>query len=240
MAKKGYKWRVHRILMKDPVLTASLPETRWLEQGTLLSMLDRHGSVIVKPSGGTGGYGIIQIRQTGPGKYEIHHGTRRQGIGRKGLYSRVRSMTRHRSLYLVQKRIPLATVRGRPIDIRVMVQRRRNTPWEVTGYLAKVAGKGHVVTNVARSKGYVLTVPQVIRLSDVRGASTDAVIRKLRNFSLRAARRLGGVVVGFDMGVDKNGEIWMIEANPRPALSLFRKLKDPSMYRKIVSYPRPY
>jgi len=58
--------------------------------------------------------------------------------------------------------------------------------------------------------------------------------------SLAAAWQPGGVIVGFDMGVDKSGNVWMIEANPKPALSLFKRLKDPSMYRQIVSYPRPY
>ncbi|MDA8351628.1 MAG: YheC/YheD family protein [Firmicutes bacterium] len=240
MAKKGYKYRVHQKLMKDPVLAKSLPETWWLDKENLLTMLDRHGGVIVKPSGGTGGYGIIQVKQVGMNTYEIHRGTRRQSASRKAVYDRVRSMTGHRTLYMVQQRIPLMAVGGRPVDVRVMVQRRRQTPWRVTGHLAKVAGKGHVVTNVARSKGYVLTVAQAVRHSDIHSASAEEVIRKLNDFCLRAAWQLGGVIVGFDMGVDKSGNVWMIEANPKPALSLFKRLKDPSMYRQIVSYPRPY
>ncbi|MDR7314316.1 YheC/YheD family protein [Brevibacillus nitrificans] len=43
-------------------------------------------------------------------------------------------------------------------------------------------------------------------------------------------------VFGFDMGIDSNGKVWIIEANLRPDITLFLKLKDKGMYLTIVSY----
>jgi len=40
------------------------------------------------------------------------------------------------------------------------------------------------------------------------------------------------------MGLDRNGRVWIIEANFKPMKRLFLKLKDKSMYRKIVAYSK--
>ena len=54
---------------------------------------------------------------------------------------------------------------------------------------------------------------------------------------LHAAKQLGksfGLkTYGFDMAVDRNGNTWVFEANERPAIAFFRKLKDKSYYHEI-------
>jgi hypothetical protein len=40
--------------------------------------------------------------------------------------------------------------------------------------------------------------------------------------------------LGLDLAVDKSGKLWMIEENTGPALYLFAKLKDKTMYRNIM------
>jgi hypothetical protein len=240
MTKIGYKWGVHRTLMGDRRVKSALPETVWFSEENLWSMLKRHKTVILKPSGGTGGWGVIRVRDLGGHRFEIHSGPRKRIVSnRKTAFTSISSITRSASSrYLIQRCIDLATFRGAPIDIRVMVQRKRSTPWTVTGHLAKIAGKGYIVTNVALSKGFVLPVRQALKGSNMSGRPVQAVIRDLCDTALWSAQRLGrfSTVVGFDMGVDVNGRVWMIEANPKPAISLFLKLKDKSMYRTIMAY----
>jgi len=45
-------------------------------------------------------------------------------------------------------------------------------------------------------------------------------------------------IVGFDIGVDRGGKPWIIEANFRPSKKLFKRLKDKTMYRRIMRYFR--
>jgi hypothetical protein len=233
---------MYHILKKDPVLSSALPETRLWSEMNLWDMLKRYGAVILKPSEGSTGYGIIQVSQKGKELFEIHTMSEKRLFRGKKAASQIiqKQIQNGESKYLIQQRIPLAEINGRPIDIRVMVQRRKDTPWIVTGYLAKVAGKGYIITNVARSKGSVLPVQQAIPMSTARKVSTEKVIKNLCDISLLAAKRYGFspryTILGFDMGVDHQGKVWIIEANVRPALSLFLKLKDKSMYRKIISY----
>ena len=73
----------------------------------------------------------------------------------------------------------LATKNGRPFDLRVMVQRHPNAHWQVTGMLAKVAGKGFIVTNIRRSGGKVVTVENAIRHSELQDMQTSALLAEL-------------------------------------------------------------
>jgi D-alanine-D-alanine ligase-like ATP-grasp enzyme len=55
------------------------------------------------------------------------------------------------------------------------------------------------------------------------------------------AERLGSEyktlrLIGLDMGIDEDGKPWIIEANFRPALSLFRKLHNQTYYNRIRSF----
>lgn len=45
-------------------------------------------------------------------------------------------------------------------------------------------------------------------------------------------------MIGFDMGIDQEGEIWIIEANLTPNIAMFNKVEDKSAYELIKSYRR--
>jgi D-alanine-D-alanine ligase-like ATP-grasp enzyme len=135
-------------------------------------------------------------------------------------------------------------VNGRPFDIRVVVQRRRHSGrWKVTGKVAKVAGNGYIVTNISRSKGTVLPVKTAISKSSLGGLSADSLLSRIKRVAILAAERLRKIypdqrIYGMDIGLDHRGDVWIIEANRRPILSHFLKLKDKTMYRRIQAYKK--
>lgn len=53
----------------------------------------------------------------------------------------------------VQQKIKLAKIDGCPFDIRIVVQRRKNAPWTVTGLLANRANEGYIIANSRNSIG---------------------------------------------------------------------------------------
>ncbi len=225
------------------MLASSLPQTAMLSYAAFSSYLDRYKRVIAKPIVGSGGKGIILISSRGNNQYLVQSGRMRRILtGKNKAYELVKKLAKRR-YYLIQKRIPLATVNRRPFDVRVMVQRRKGSPWTVTGKLAKVAGAGFIITNVARSRGRVLPLRTALSRSNIRGASPDAINSSLSRIGLRAANRLQRYypslrMYGFDMGVDTRGKVWIIEANVTPSRALFLKLADKSMYRKIMAFSR--
>lgn len=232
------KWSKYQVMRKSKKLSAATPQTKRLAPQSLTQFLARYHAVIVKPSGGSGGAGVIQISRTGKG-YVIQSGRRRTAHrNRSDVLAALRRRIRF-SGYIIQRRIPLATVQGNPFDLRVMVQRPRRGGWIITGKLAKVAGKGYIVTNVARSGGKVLPVNTALRRSTIRSRSVASLNRSINQTALLAAKQLGHHyrsqrIVGLDMGICRQGKVWIIEANFRPAKSLFLKLKDKSMYRRIL------
>jgi hypothetical protein len=200
--------------------------------------LERYGKVIIKPSNSSGGSRVIQVSSAGSGRYEVHDGKRTSKVkGREAAYAYALRKTKG-GKPIVQRRIALARVNGKPFDVRVMVQKKRNSSWTVTGTLAKIAGPGYIITNTARSNGKVVPVSTAIRRSGLQ--SGNRIEGKLESTAMKAVRQLHKYypinTVGMDMAVDTKGKVWIIEANFKPAKSLFRKLKDKSAYRRILSY----
>jgi hypothetical protein len=221
----------------SPFLRRALPTTRTLTEANFRTMLDRYRQIIAKPVGSYGGSGVMKVTARGDGRCSVHYGSRMKVLpDAEAAYNFIRSKV-GKARYLVQRCISLARIGGRPFDLRVMVQRSGGSPWQVTGKLAKVAGSGYIVTNIRRSKGYVLPARTAILRSNLRG-SAPRILKRVDRVSLSAVRRLHRVfrwirAVGMDIGIDKNGKVWIIEGNFYPDLSLFLKLKDKSDYRRI-------
>lgn len=236
------KWSKYKIMRQSESLKPFLPETATLSTRTLRRMLDRYGAVVVKPTAKCGGAGVFRIVAESGGNYAIRWERRRRTVS--GLAEVMRTVrSRSTGSALVQRYIRLATVAGRPFDARVMVQRGSGRSWAVTGKLAKVAGPGYIVTNRKRSKGYVTTLPAAIRKSSALSGKTKSILRDIDRLALRAADRLSARFpwvrnIGLDVGIDRDGRIWIIEANFRPDLTLFAHLKDKTMYRNVVRAAR--
>jgi glutathione synthase/RimK-type ligase-like ATP-grasp enzyme len=236
MTKRGKHMNIV-VMGHDKSIRSSLPETRLYSSENFNNMINRYGTIIVKPNFGTGGAGVLKVSRLRDGKYSVHYGTsKRIIVGQNAVLSFLRRFTSATS-YIVQQYVTLARINGRPFDLRVMVQRKEGVPWTVTGKLAKVAGPNYIVTNVARSKGYALSAMGAL----TRNFSTKqsaAILGNLDRVCLHAAKQIGIAygrrTLGFDMAVDKNGKIWVLEANPKPAIGFFKWLKNKSYYRKIL------
>ncbi|MBP1934802.1 YheC/YheD family protein [Ammoniphilus resinae] len=239
--KSKSKWSKYKLMLQDKELVAHLPETELFTESMLWQFLDKYNQVIVKPSRGSRGYGVIQVSSLGDDQYEIHaENTRKTIKGRKETYEYlVARHLRRKKRYIVQQRIPLATINGCPIDLRVMVQRKKgSSEWVVTGKLVKVANRGFIVTNLAKA---LLPVDQAISMSSIKDYPLDSLVTTMDQISLRASEELvksfpNQRTIGYDIGIDQNGQVWIIEANFSPMISLFRRLGDREMYRRIRWY----
>jgi len=234
------KLKKHEAMARSSKLAAHLPDTRRRTRENFYALLETYGAVIVKPVGGWGGKGVISVVSKGGNEYVYQKGKKKIVIrGRDAVYERVREKTKGAKT-LVQRKISLATVDGKPFDLRVMVQRKKDSPWRVTGKLAKVAGSGYIVTNIRRSGGKVLPFDEAVRRSKIRHVSLRKLERRVDDVALTAAKQLGRSyridVCGLDIGLDARGKVWIIEPNFTPDPGLFKKLKDRSMYRRILSY----
>lgn len=238
------KWLKYLFLKRYPPLAPFLPETRKMSPQSFWTLLEKYRHVIVKPVWGSRGRGVIQVSYLGSDMYAIHYENMKTvKRGRTNTYRSIRKKIGS-SNYMVQQRITRPTINDRPFDMRVIVQRKKNSPqWRVTGKVIKVAGKGYIVSNNSRSKGKLLNFEQGLQKSSISRLSTAALESRINEVSIRSAMRLGAFfpghrIYGLDIATDPYGRVSIIEANLYPAMSHFLKLKDVKMYRRILSYKR--
>jgi len=219
-----------------------LPKTLLMEKDTFVNLIDQYGDVIIKPDDGRRGRGVYRIFAIDTNKYEIHHEDRKITVeGKEQTYEYLRDKIGSQK-YLVQRRISLATVQSRPMDVRVIVQRKKyRDTWKMTAIAVKVAGKGYIVTNIERSNGTILPFKDAIRKSSLKDYSSGRLMSDIERICVRSSERLSQLyphhrIFGFDIGLDHKGDAWIIEVNRFPMMSHFRKLEDKAMYDRIMKY----
>lgn len=235
----GGKWKQYLQLKADPSLAPHLPETHVLSWETFKRMMDKHPVVFIKPNGGSQGRGIVIVERHS-GKYVIQKDSSR--ISSSYINDCWRQVQKRLTggNYIIQRGVAIAHVYGRPFDVRVMIQRDGHGKLRYTGMLAKVAGTGFRVTNVGRSHGRVIPIEEALAHSlGANQTSISQIKQTAVKLSERIVRTWGKNPrrgeYGMDLAIDKNGRVWIIEANIHPALHLFRGLKDKTYYNRIYA-----
>jgi glutathione synthase/RimK-type ligase-like ATP-grasp enzyme len=200
-------------------------------------MLDRYGTVYVKPTDGHGGNDVFCVRRGGGGfrvdcdRYHVTSSMHRTIPEAKWSIFAIRQFGGRP--HIVQQAIPLLQLEGGQVDFRVVVQRGLGGVWRLVGIVPKIAAKGGVVTNLVAG-GRRATFGEIAKRLTI--LHEKKVARELEAAAIvcsealtRRCPTLG--VIGYDLGVDEEGEIWFIEANPKPA----RTLLFPEMRRRSAT-----
>lgn len=222
------KWTKYHMMKEDNLLVGYLPKTFILTKASFWKLLHENGTVVIKPSEGSQGYGVVQVSVVGENRYEIHSNMSKVICGENDIEEFLDKEKYGRKLYLVQQKIPLATVEDCPFDIRVMVERAENTiGWKITGKVAKVASNGYFITNIAKA---ILTIEQAIERSSIKDIEVDLLNTEIENIALLTAYQLGEYysssrVIGLDIGITNNGDLYIIEANLKPSRAMFKRLE---------------
>lgn len=231
------KWSQYYALRTERKLRNYLPHTDLLTHTTFNYFLERYKVIILKPCIGQHGVGVIQISKRSTSVYEIHSGMRKMlkpSLDEAFYYINQKYLSR--KYYIVQQRIPLATISDCPMDVRVVTQ-KINGIWKVTGKLVKVAGNDFVITNAAQK---LLTLNQSIQDAKILRIYLKPFDVRLDGICLQASKRLDENyaqldIIGFDVGMTKIGALWIIEGNTVPDIGMFDSLEDKAMYKTIVN-----
>ncbi|WP_134684311.1 YheC/YheD family protein [Brevibacillus migulae] len=239
---RGNKWYKHLLLCRCRGLKRFLPVTQPYSAWTFWRMLRRYQAVIIKPMVGSGGNGVIKVWRINAWYFRVHAQNHSKILkGRAALAQYLAKKLPRGRRYLVQRFIPLARVQGSPFDFRYIVQRKRgDRRWVITGKHGKIARRGYFVTNLQKG-GKIVTVNQALSRSNVPQINVRRSMVQLDRLALGAARCLtrrfpGQTIWGHDLGVDRRGRAWLIEANATPLTGGFRYLADKTMMRTIERY----
>lgn len=222
------KWRLHRMLQSTR-LQQYLPPTKVLRDPVqAIQQIQQWKTAYVKPVGGYGGSGVTRIQFIGSDRFRVAWDRTQSGsLGqtrREMSSSRLQQWLREKTHtpHLLQKGLSLMAVRGRKMDFRVVLHRDDEGNWRMVGIVPKLAAKDGVVTNLVAG-GESSPLPQVLRMA--REENKEIPVGALEQCALDIASYVSARhslmgLVGFDLGVDEQGRVWLIELNPKPARSL--------------------
>jgi glutathione synthase/RimK-type ligase-like ATP-grasp enzyme len=203
-------------------------------------MLKRHRCVYLKPVYGSGGVGIVRISRHGETYFVRYSGRRTsKAVSAGGLAGALSGIGRH---YLVQQGLDLAYLRGSTYDVRSIVQKNGDGEWQVTGKAARI-GKKYAITSNLHTGGYARTVPAVLQACFPDRALE--IEQEIDQLALRVAevmdQKAGPLCdLGLDMGIDRQGKVWLIEVNSKPGRKVFRHTGDVEARWRSIETPMAY
>lgn len=227
------KMKKLRPLQTHPVVSRHVPETVWYSAENVEEMLLLYGSIYVKPDMGRQGNGIVRVTKINEIDCNISDNESSWNVPLSDVVKELEAVMSQR-VYLIQERIDLATYRGCPFDIR-MVMQRPHTTWQLTLTSAKIAlREDAVVTNVSKgAEDYPLN--DVLRRYD-QSQDPMSTLKELVDLSHQISSILGSKypfrIIGLDMAVDKEGKVWFIEANARPQCARCKLVNDETSQEK--------
>jgi len=237
---------VYKLLDNDPEALRHLPESvNNPSPETIKELLEKHQFLYYKPTAGSLGAGIYRLTYHPRKGYFIRY--RRNGgnvLLRFNTFPSLMKMLRGRhggtlSQYVVQQGIRLVEIDNCPIDFRFHMHKDGRNEWVVAGIGAKKAGRGSVTTHI-KNGGSLMTPEQA--LERTFGERSGEVLREARSAAVKLSEaiernythQLGEL--GLDIGIDRDGQVWMFEANAKPGRSIFKHPALKEQGRASIEY----
>lgn len=245
------KWNVHRVLLQYSELTPYLPDTLpYSTENQLEQWLHAHqGEAFLKPQHGTHGKRTLHIISPSPserllltgrdGQNRVLH---RQFSSRQAGLNWIHSFIANRP-YIMQSYLDLVTSGQEPFDIRALMQKNARGCWELTGMAARVGAREALTSNL-HGGGTPQQAEEFLH-SEFGKDRGSGIIDTLRELSGKIPSCLEShfgrlAELGIDFGVDRTGNVWVLEINSKPGRSSFFRIGDTVSARKSIQNPILY
>ncbi len=239
------KYELFDFLKLNSELKKHLPPTEYsLEFEQIKNFINCHHKIILKPihlSRGRGiciiekmdtKYRVIDFRCKNPMVYELYNDWLL-----KNFFDVYQDLF---DKYLIQKYLPLSKVNNSPFDIRVVMQKRPDQKWGCTGIECRVSNNGYL-TNISRG-GYAL--PLDVTLQQAFPTNKESLMQQINELGQSFCLYMDTfgehfAEFGLDIAIDKDKNLWIIEANVFPSFKGFKKM-DLDTYHCIRYTPMLY
>jgi len=218
--------------MKQTALSAYLPLTKQISDVEMvLKELEADTRVILKPINGSQGYGIYYLKKNDK-TYHVKTEKQKQIISRifpnkTKVRQWLQTLMSNRE-YLLQPYLELTNEKQQPFDIRVFLQKNEQGHWLERGRGVRVGNTGGILSNLSAG-GYVTPYSSWARsfppaAVEYINQELDYILTELPH--LLEKHFLPLFEIGVDIGVAKDGSIWILDINSKPG-------------RKVVLQTRP-
>lgn len=216
------KWKVHEIFRNNPYLNNYTIDTeKAVSANVILNELSKRKIVLLKPESGSQGKGIFVVEKRADrflvkmdrqGKHSTK-AFRSPSVLKKWLNLRL-----SHTPFLIQPYLSLRTQDDRPFDIRIVMQRNAHGDWAELGRGVRIGKKGGITANL-HNDGKLMNFSEWLRkLPRVKRSYLQS---ELAAISERIPGQLESAFgplfeLGLDIGIDREGAVWILEANSKP------------------------
>ncbi|MDR1159834.1 MAG: YheC/YheD family protein [Syntrophomonadaceae bacterium] len=217
------KWELYKILQQNQNTVLYVPETALLEPDQLEDFIKRHPAVYIKPRNSSRGQGIIKAMRVSDGfKYLKADSNDKCWRNCKSPHAIIENLTNKKN-FIMQTAIDLAEYKDRLFDLRAQAQKNGQGNWVMTGVGARVAAAGHIVTHIhngGQKENFDLILEYLYHEDECSKNSVKNELKRICDLVPPVIEHGLGInlgIISLDVGLDKNGKIWLIEANSKPA-----------------------
>lgn len=227
------KWEMYEMLL--PKFQDKLPETvLYSDHWDIQTMLNKHGSIYIKPSHGRLGKRIYNLVKEGSQiivKYDEKNKVREKVFLHFDECTSFFNKHLQSGHFLIQQTLHLKTHERSVIDFRVMAAKNERGNWRNLGIFSRYGARGQIVSNITaggHTESARKTLKEVWKLGD---KDIQRVENEMKHIVLELIAvleehgyHLGNI--GVDIGMDDDGKLSIIEVNhqnPDPYIALFAK-----------------
>lgn len=216
------KYRLQQVLEKDENFSGLvIPTERAESSEQIIAFLNLHGSVVIKPIKGIRGKGVYILSQ----ENEDDH------VFKLGYQKEKRTLTKEEfeaffieeikgKSFIVQKHVSSRTMQGDPFDCRVHVEKNGHGKWESAKIYIRIGIGQSVISNVNQGGG-ISDVKQFLQATfeDQWKSIYDKLVKvsKTLPYKIEEIRDTHIMSLGLDIGIDKDGSLYLFEVNDGPA-----------------------
>ncbi|MDG5786385.1 YheC/YheD family protein [Evansella sp. AB-P1] len=232
------KWTVYKWLNDNHFIKEFLPPTELLKKSTLQTFLNQYGEIIIKPIFGSNGIGIYVIERKRGDLFSIYCGKRKQHHLIRGEIETLHQYLIENvisSNYLIQPMLSLK-VGEQPFDLRTILHKTSSQKWIVVGngfrignnrsFISNLHGGGIVSPSMKISKKYMESVKKTVK------QLLHVIPYHLNNYHHPLFE------LGIDLGIDLDGNVWILEINSKPGYQTVMKTTTPEkrleIYKGII------
>lgn|SRR5690625_210694 len=183
----------------------------------LYRFIEKNRTVVLKPARGERGKGVYILNKK-DGKFKLGFKKKESKLTLDELEEFLQSNILSKR-YIVQKYISSRTIQGDPFDCRVHVEKNGSGKWEVARMFIRIGIGQKVISNINQGGGISDLKPF---LKSNFPDKWQQIIERLNNlattlpYKLEEIRDVTVMTVGFDIGINKDGDLYIFEANSAP------------------------
>jgi hypothetical protein len=244
------KWDLHQKLSKYKEMKPHLPLTIRYTGPEDFKKFKQAKVIYIKQGVSSNGRKIMRVEKikSARGGYKYSYYSR--GIIQRKAKSLNDIIQEMKKLYnnntvILQESIDLPNVEGKLVDMRATVQRTGSGSIRITAIVVRVGEKGSPVTSTkSGSTCYRLEEYYQNRLryspAKVRKLRkrVETFLKKVYNCTEKSYGQFGEL--GIDFALDKQGKLWFIECNAKPAKDALHQAYDKKTVHKAFRYPLEY